>query len=595
MNLNPQQQEAVNTINGALLITAAPGSGKTRVVTERIKNILRQGYSPHDIVAVTFTNSAAHEMEERLKADIEENVVRNLTICTFHRLAMKIIREFGYLIGRDPDFCIYDSSDQLDVIRAIMKDLGMKKPSAENVLKNKHLPKYKVLFGEYHDRLRAANAFDFDMLIESALYLLEERQEVREKMQYKCRFISVDEFQDINEEQYRMTRILSGKWGNVCAVGDCDQNVFSFAGSDVRFMIRFREDFENVKAVAIATTYRCPANVLASAAKLVKNNPNRLDTEPTSIHADGTLQYLVFDNDFEEAAWITRKCESLIGNGSNPSDIAILGRSHRVIDTISQVMRNGGLDVNVCGRTRSLMEETAAKDLHAHLRMLANPHDRFSFRRTMKINGQVPFRNTVAIEALSRAADINLIDATRQYLISKDLDSDYVDKIEGLKSLTFGGIIENIVSDLRIIYEKQHLLTRCRDLTALQLVIGNMVSRDSMITVEDYLEDVAELSAAYDAIEGEEETPGVNLMTVHTAKGLEWPIVFVPALESGSFPVGSNPDPDALEEERRLFYVALTRAKSCAFITRARVRNIWGRDRDSEESPFIKEAGLERL
>jgi len=594
MNLNPQQQEAVDAIEGAVLISAAPGSGKTRVVTERIKNILMQGYSPHDILAVTFTNSAAHEMEDRLRNDLPDEVVRDITICTFHRLAMSIIRQYGFLIGRRPDFSIYDAADQLDIIKSIMKDLGIKKPSAETILKKKGDPKYKVLFTEYRDRLVAVNAFDFDMLIDSAMFILENYDKAREELQYKFRFISIDEFQDVNIDQYRMAKILSGKWKNICVVGDTDQNIFAFNGSDVKFMLRFAQDFNNVKSVTIDTTYRCPSNILSAATSLVRCNINRIDTTPKSIHPDGVMKRLVFESCFEEAAWIADRCQRLLVREYVPDkDIAILCRTHRIAGVISKVLANNGLQVNMCGSTRELMSQTAAQDFNAYVRLIANPYDRFSFRRAVKTpKKDIEWRMVAAIESLSRSAEMNILDAAQDSLSKRGKDFSWVSTIKSLKSLTFIDAASIIKDTLCNFYDSQSLLTRSRDLALIFEVVNDMIRRNNNLTAEEYLEDISELSAQHDATE--KENSGINIMTAHTAKGLEWPFVFVPALEMGTFPIGSNPSQNDIEDERRLFYVALTRAQKGVFVTGCRVREVWGKERETEESLFIREAGLEK-
>jgi len=591
MKLNPEQQTAMETIEGAVLISAAPGSGKTRTVIERIKHILKQGYSPVDILAVTFTNSAAHEMRERLEKDLPEDVVRELTICTFHRLTMQIIRRYGYKIGRKPDFSIYDTDDQLDIIRAIMKDLGIKKPKPESVMKSKNNPKYKMIFTEYRDRLRAVNAFDFDMLIDSAMFILENHEEARKELQHKFRFISVDEFQDVNTDQYRMANILAKEWGNICAVGDTDQNIFSFAGSDVKFMLQFQEEFDNTKVVTIDTTYRCPEAVMGKATDLVKHNPNRLEVTPKTVKAGGVLKRLVFDNDFEEACWIAKQCHRLIDGGeAKDNEIAVLCRTHKVSGTIAQVMRNGGLEVNMCGRTRDLMSQTAAKDFNAYIRLIANQYDKYSLQRVSSApNRDLTWRHLASIEALSRASDVDLLTAAKQYLATKKLDTSWVDEISALKSLTFSEAASTIETILRDFYDTQNLITRSKDLLSLGGVINDMVCKNPHLTAADYLEEIAELSAQNDATS---EKEGVNIMTVHTSKGLEWPFVFVPAMEMGTFPIGSNPNEEALEEERRLFYVALTRAERGVYVTSSRARTFWGKEREVEESLFIAEAGI---
>jgi DNA helicase-2/ATP-dependent DNA helicase PcrA len=353
----------------------------------------------------------------------------------------------------------------------------------------------------------------------------------------------------------------------------------------------FAKDFPSCKTVTIDTTYRCPANISSKAYKLIKHNKHRLDTTPKSVQPDGHIKRLVLDNDFEEASWISNKCKNLINSGIKECDIAILCRTHRVSDNIVRVLQNDGIEINMCGRTKDLMSQSAARDFNSYVHLITNPYDKLSFRRVLKApDKKMEWRKIAAIESLSRSAEINLLEASKRHLEGKE-EIDWLRSIFRLKDLTFEEASSIIKDTLNEFYESRKLLTRSRDLSSVFEVIQTMIRRDKNITAEEYLEDISELSSQHDALEPEHN--GINVMTVHTSKGLEWPFVFVPSMEMGSFPIGSNPDPDSLEEERRLFYVAITRAQKGIFITSARVRNVWGKERESCESLFVNEAGLE--
>jgi DNA helicase-2/ATP-dependent DNA helicase PcrA len=589
MNLNPKQREAVETIDGPVLVVSAPGSGKTRVVTERIKNILRNGASPADILAIAFTNSAAREMKDRLVKDLGETA-NKLTICTFHKLAIKIIRTYGHLLGYRPDFTIYDENDQLDIVRVVMKDMGLKKPKADRVLRNLREIKYKDIFMEYRDRLKAANAFDFDMLIEVSLVLLQNFKQVKEDLSYRYRYISIDEFQDINRLQYLMAKVLSSRWKNICAVGDPSQNIFTFQGADIQYILNLNNVYPGLRTVTNDTTFRCPSNVLHHADVLVRHNKNRLITNPTTSNPEGVIQIVPLQDSFEEAAWIANKCKELHDNGLAYREMAVLYRLHRLREEIQACLRAQKIPTVVCGRTKHFFQEPVIKEFHFYLRVLNNFYDDLSFKNIVNVPPRgINWRHIAKIEIFARAADMSIVGGAIQYFKNQNMDASWLEEIVSWKDLTFIDQVGRVRDTLQKHYDSQDLLTRCDQLQALQEFINNWRRQNIDCGLKEYLEDISELSAQDDIV-SEDDEDAVQLMTIHTAKGLEFPAVFVPGLEEGTFPVlRASITDEEIEEERRLFYVAITRTEQMLYLTYARKREYWGREKEMDPSRFLSE------
>lgn len=605
MELNENQRKAVETIDGQVLVIASPGSGKTRVVIERIKNIISKNFNPKDILAIAFTRSAAAEMKKRLAESLPEQVVNQMTICTFHSLAVKIIREYGSLLGYRSGFSIYDETDQLDVVKQVMKDLNLKKPKPEHVVRRLSENKFATIRDEYRDRLKGSNAFDFDGLMSTALYLLKTHQHVRDTYSYKFRFVSVDEFQDLNAQQYEMAMILAGHWGNICAVGDPDQNIMTFQGSNVRYILGFKNDCKDLTEITIDRCYRCPKNLLKAAHELITNNRQRLEKEAVSDIEDGAYLHYSAHDEFEEGAMIAKFLTSAMKDmaserpeGVKLSDVAILVRTHRQKGPILEALKQAGIPVNICGRTVQFYGQPAVKDFLAYLRILENPHDIFSFRKLANApDRKVSWIDLMKLEAHCRATNLDCIDGAITYFRNKKQPDEMTAReFETIKrwreQLTPPEQVAMVSGTLKAYYKSMSLDTRCTqmDLALERYKIAAQETGDDSIAA--HLELVSELTAQDDAND-EDEVDAVQIMTIHTAKGLEFPVVIVPGMEDGIFPISAaDNDLDEMEQERRLFYVAITRAQSAILTTRAKNRNGWKGMEPMDESGFLEELGM---
>jgi DNA helicase-2/ATP-dependent DNA helicase PcrA len=589
MNLNSEQIQAVQTTEGPLLIAAAPGSGKTRIITERVLRLLDIGVAPDDILAITFTNAAAGEMRTRLAAGVEEDILARLTICTFHKLAIKIIREYGFLIGYKKGFSIYDENDQLDILKSVMQDLNIKDVKPEKVLKSKDHPKFKIVFKEYEQRLKAANAFDYDGLIETAVALLE-IERVKADLSYKYRYIHVDEFQDTNHLQYKLVSALASKWNNLCVVGDGNQAIYGFQGADVKWLLSFGTVYPQAKTVTIDTVYRCPNNVLSLSNELIKNNTDRLITNPKTDNGPGEYQHMSCDSPFEEAAWIASTCKNLVSSGTNPSQIAVLYRTHRLRAEIESTLKKAGFEINVCGKTKHLMQETAIREFHSYLRLFQNPNDIQNFRRVASIGEySMSWKDIVKCEALATASDVGCLEACVKYLAKENRDFVWASDLLSISKKSFMAQVFDTTTILSKFYGDKKLFTRVDLLSAVNSYIKIWMQSGRGSTLDEYLSDLSELGAQEDL---RNTTPhnGINLLTIHTAKGLEFDVVFVAGLEQGTLPINYKNDKD-LQEERRLFYVAITRAKKALFTSYSRTRYFGDNEREMEPSEFLKEIG----
>ena len=601
ITLNDNQKLAVETIEGPVLVVANPGSGKTRVVTERVKHILDKGFSPSQILAIAFTRAAATEMRHRLSEDLPWGVVRLMTITTFHGLAVRILRENGHRLGYRTNFSIYDERDQLDVLTQVLRDMNIKQPKAETVLDQLDALKFTDVKREYRDRVRGNNAMDFDMLIENALTLLGQ-QDVIDNYSFKFRFISVDEFQDVNNKQYTIAKLLSSHWNNLCAVGDPDQNIMTFQGSNIRHILDFTVDFPTAKIIYLDKCYRCPINILQSASKLIKNNRERLDKTITTDNAAGEVRVLAFENELEESLWIATKCKELYNLGVKFGSMAILARTHKLKNALLHDIKAAGVPINVCGRTEEFFKQPAVCQFLDYLKVIHNPFDAFSFRRIINSpNRDTNYIDILKSESFTRAGNFNCVEGARIYFTDqRHANQKIVELCETLAALakdpapTAVNAIGKMLMDH---YTATNLVTR-------KAQIGEALHRyctyDDTTTdppIEEFLQYVGELDAQEDAHKVDPAAPvedAVKIMTCHTAKGLEFPAIFIPGMEQGIFPISAaNRDIDEMEQERRLFFVGITRAEQMLFVTRARQRQTWGKEEQREPSLFLEEFSLE--
>ena len=628
--LNAAQQEAVEHVHGPLLVLAGAGSGKTRVLTTRIAALIdRHGVPPERIFAVTFTNKAAGEMKHRIGRLLGRDP-SGLWIGTFHSLSARLLRREAELLGFTRQFTIYDEDDRLSLIRRLMDQRGhstkMFAPRAVQSLisaaKNRMVPPSELAAGSPFDRLaavaadlytalgpalKAANAMDFDDLMLHPLTLFREHPDRLRAYQQRFGFILVDEFQDTNRAQYALIRLL-GAHGNVCAVGDDDQSIYGWRGADVRNMQDFLTDFPGAKLVRLEENYRSTQIVLDAANGVIAENSGRIGKTLTTRRRGGeTVTLLAAADERDEAEWVVRELERRSAAGDwRYAEMAVLYRTNAQSRALEEAFRRAGLPYRLIGAI-SFYERREVKDLLAYLRLVANPSDDEAFLRavgvprrglgdtSLSILGQTALQWSKSLLATARAGDRipelrpNVREAFRSF-------AGFIDGLaERASSLAPAEVLEHVIRAIdyeAVLHaegpEGADRWENVRELVASAADWSEEVSDDpeSGTPLERFLAEAALLSSAETVIGNEE---GVTLMTLHTAKGLEWPVVVLTGLEHGLFPLArSEEQPGGLEEERRLCYVGLTRAKDKLYLTWARARRRGGELRPGIPSRFLK-------
>jgi DNA helicase-2/ATP-dependent DNA helicase PcrA len=628
--LNPAQREAVDHVHGPILVLAGAGSGKTRVLTTRIATLIeRHGVPPHRIFAVTFTNKAAGEMKDRIGRLLGRDP-SGLWIGTFHSLSARLLRREAELLGFTRQFTIYDEDDRLGLIKRLMDRQGhsakMFPPRAVQSLvsaaKNRMLPPSELAAGAPFDRLavvaadvyqalapalKAANAMDFDDLMLHPLTLFRDHPDRLRAYQQRFGFILVDEFQDTNRAQYQLIRLL-GAHGNVCAVGDDDQSIYGWRGADVRNMQDFFTDFPGAKLVRLEENYRSTQIVLDAANGVIAENTGRIGKTLTTRRRGGELVTLLAAADErDEAEWVVRELERRSAAGEwRYTEMAVLYRTNAQSRAMEEAFRRAGIPYRLIGAI-SFYERREVKDLLAYLRLVANAADDEAFLRavgvprrglgetSLSILGQTALQWSKPLLATARAADgipdlrPNVREAFRTF--ARFIDG----LVEGAARLAPADVLEHVIRGIdyeAVLHaegpEGSDRWENVRELLASAANWSEEVNDDpeSGTPLERFLAEAALLSSA-ETVVGNEE--GVTLMTLHTAKGLEWPVVVLTGLEHGLFPLArAEEQPDGLEEERRLCYVGLTRAKDKLYLTWARARRRGGELRPGIPSRFLK-------
>jgi len=585
MLLNKEQQEAVDNIDGPSLIIAGAGSGKTRVLTQRVVKLINEGASPSDILCVTFTRNAAKEMRERLEKDLGKDKIKGLWIDTFHGLSVKILRAYAPLIGFTEMFSIYDRRDSLEIAKGVLEDLNIKmKPETfmesmrAGQLATKRLPAEQ----EYYERLAKNNAIDFDGLITKAIWLLENKDEVREHYQHRFRYVMVDEYQDINDKQFKLATLLANKWKNFCAVGDPNQTIFSFQGANVKHIQGFTTEFPTSSVFYLNQNYRCPKDLVDAATRLISNNYQPFNAVPFSEkNRKLPIQSQTCISSNDEAALIAHKVQDLMDSGEEPAEIAILCRTHAQRSVIETAMQANGIPCKYIGTNLSFNSLEEVRLFQSYLRLKLNPRDTHSFRAVCNIPQRGLMNMDIyRIEAKARALDVDLISASRIY-------ADEAKKHNGLAEFMEKSLYD-IVDTLCMWYDNQGLRMKSRNIrkafNEFQQYLEIAGPEHLATGIEAYLQAVTDMTAQDDL----DKDKSVKIMTVHTAKGLEFDHVFIPGCEDNVFPI-SKGDPSDLEEERRLFYVACTRAKEKLYLFSATRREWYGRSMEMNPSQFLEE------
>ena len=625
--LNNKQAEAVKTLTGPMLILAGAGSGKTKTLTHRIANIIENGTASEEILALTFTNKAAKEMRERLAIILERNANDHFFMPymgTFHGICVKILRLKGEAIGINPNFVIYDESDKASLIKKITKELKLDPKKVQpkivisaisNAKNNMINPEdYRLsanwgiqqdiaeIYTRYEIEKAKANALDFDDLILKVVELLKSQPEVRKYWQNKFKHILIDEYQDTNRAQYSIIKMLVNSEQNICVVGDDWQSIYSWRGADYQIILNFERDFPNAKIIKLEQNYRSTENILTAAHKVIAKNKSRSEKELFTELGKGEPVKLQSANDEdEEASKIAGQIFSLKTVGlRNYNDFAILYRTNAQSRTLETAMRHYQIPYKIFGGTR-FYDRKEVKDIIAYLRVVYNPLDRVAFERIANVParslGKVSLDKFMNWQS-NNGMDIvsSLITATELTTLSPRARASLVGLGELFRECQLmlennsipSKIIEYILDKTNYLYSEN--LTEDEQKDREEIISGLVTDAKAYADLSDFLENAALMSSS----DGSSSSDEVVLMTLHSAKGLEFPVVFLAGMEEGLFPHSRVYDggKEELEEERRLCYVGMTRAKEELILSYASSRAIFGQRNYNNPSRFIAEAEI---
>lgn len=619
-NLNDKQKEAVLYNDGPLLIIAGAGAGKTKTLTSKIAYIIDEHLAtPYNILAITFTNKAAKEMRDRLYLLIGDEA-RKLQVSTFHSFGLKLLRENYELLGYDRNFVIMDSDDSLTVVKKIIKDLDYdpkvynpkairnKISSCKNeLISAKAYERYAVsdyeqviqkVYEKYEKKLQQNNSVDFDDLLILPIKLFREYQDVLEKYQNLYQYVLIDEYQDTNQAQYILTKMISEKNRRITCVGDDSQSIYSFRGANYKNILNFENDYRDAKTILLEQNYRSTGNILDAANQVIKNNRDRKDKNLWTNKGPGEkIKYYRAYNERDEAQYVIRKIKELVNRNVEYKDIAVLYRTNAQSRVVEEEMLKENLPYRVIG-SFYFYSRKEIKDLIAYLRLIHNSKDNVSLLRV--INTPKRGIGLKTIENLTTKADtegISIYDA-----IESGKELEFKKTIEKLKSvaedLTLTELIDKVLdaSGMKKELESEQTLeaeVRLENLEEFKSITKAFEEKEGLISLEDFL---LEISLVSDVEEYKDDPNRISLMTVHSVKGLEFDHVFVIGMEEGLFPhMNSLMENVALEEERRLCYVAITRARDDLHLVNARRRTLFGKEQVNPVSRFISEINPDLL
>ncbi len=619
-NLNKEQKKAVLYNEGPLLILAGAGSGKTKVLTTKIAYLIKEkNISPYEILAITFTNKAAKEMKERVENLIGEEA-RFIQISTFHSFGLKLLRENCKTLGYDSNFVIMDSDDSLVIVKKIMKDLNYDiKQFSPKAVKNKisscknelmspnDYEKYVAgdfdqiildVYRKYEEKLKSSNAVDFDDLLLLPIKLFRKHKDILEMYQNRYKYILIDEYQDTNEAQYILSKMISAKYKNICVVGDADQAIYGFRGANYKNILNFEKDYSNALSIKLEQNYRSTKNILDAANCVIRNNQSRKEKNLWSTKGDGekVTYYRAYDQ-LDEAHQVASFIKKIQDSGKSLSQVAILYRTNAQSRVMEEELLKDSIPYHIVGGL-SFYSRKEIKDLLAYLKLIYNEKDDVSFLRV--INTPKRGIGLKTIQALQTKADINnssLFDAIdggkeqsfKDLILSLKKVSETVSLTELIdKVLDASGIRKELEAEKSIEAE-----VRLENLKEFKSITKAFEERLGLVSLEDFL---YEISLVNDKDEYSEARDKVSLMTVHSVKGLEFDIVFVIGLEEGIFPhMNSLYSSYDVEEERRLCYVAITRAREKLYLFNARRRVLFGNEQINPPSRFLGEIDKDLL
>lgn len=629
--LNDKQKEAVLATDGPCLVIAGAGSGKTKVLTHKIAYDIESGIKPWNILAITFTNKAANEMKERIEKLIGD-AAKDLWMGTFHSICVRILRRYIDRIGYKTDFVIFDTSDQKTLIKECLKTLKvddkiftdrgvlseisngkneMLEPKAYGVKYAGDFRKKTIaeIYELYQRRLRENNAIDFDDIINFTIKILSENPDVLDYYTEKFKYILVDEYQDTNKAQFTLVSLLASKYGNVTAVGDNDQGIYSFRGADISNILNFERDFPGTRIIKLEQNYRCTGNILKAANAVIKHNENKYDKKLWTENEEGHLPCIYCGEDeYDEGRYIVEQINHLkTEEYYKNSDFTILYRMNAQSRAIEDILMREGIPYKVIGGLK-FYERKEIKDIIAYLRLIHNSADNLSLKRI--INEPKRGIGKTSIEQIQEISDktgnsmYEIIRNAQEYGLTRVFSNsrDFIEQIEYLKSkkdeLKISDLIKETLNKTEYTkaLENENSVeaeTRIENIEEFLTVAIEFEEESADNTLAEFLENIT-LSSDIDGMEDQDDL--VTLMTLHSAKGLEFPVVFLVGMEEGIFPgYKTIGEPQALEEERRLFYVGITRAKQYLYLTCAKHRTIFGSTSYNQVSRFVKEIPEELL
>lgn len=625
--LNKEQALAVQTTDGPMLILAGAGSGKTKVLTCRIAHLLQHGVAPYRILAITFTNKAAAEMRERVDRMAGE-AAKDVWLFTFHAFCARLLRrDIDKLEGYGNNFAIYDTSDAQNVVKQVLKEMNLDEKrfqpaglcarisSAKNQLLSPvdyakaandfYEEKAAQIYASYQEKLRQNNALDFDDLLLLTVQLLQENAEVREKYQDKFQYIMVDEYQDTNHVQYLLTKLLAGRHRNICVVGDADQSIYGWRGADIQNILDFEKDYPDAKLIKLEQNYRSTQVILDAANAVIENNTGR---KPKNLWTDnGTgreITYFQAMDERDEARFVIEQLQRLQQEENmRLGDMAVLYRTNTQSRVFEEMLIKSGISYNMVGGMK-FYERKEIKDILAYLRVIFNPNDSLSLLRIINVPRRGIGDATLGrLQAYAAENGLHLFEVLSNAAAVPGLNSRFVGKLDELSGIIFElmgeaeevpvkQLIEDVMQRTGYLEELQlsknvQDQSRVDNLMELLSVAEDFAKGGEENTLENFLANVALVSDIDDAELGED---AVTLMTLHSAKGLEFPVVFLAGMEEGIFPHARTlMDEEEIEEERRLCYVGITRAEKYLFMSNARMRTIYGHTVSYPPSRFLQE------
>lgn len=612
--LNKEQREAVTTTEGPLLVLAGAGSGKTRVLTTRIAYLIEEvGIAPEHILAITFTNKAAKEMKDRV-FQMLGGIAYQIQISTFHSFGLLIVRENVDMLGYQSNFTILDSDDSLTVIKKIMKEMGLdQKEYNPRAIKNRISGaknemlspiqyeqfantdfEQKVLdvYYAYEKKLKATNSVDFDDLLLLPLQLFKDHPNLLQDYQERFQYILVDEYQDTNMAQYLLIKMISARYKNVCVVGDNDQSIYSFRGANYRNILNFEKDYKKPKVIMLEENYRSTKNILNAANGVIQNNKERKDKNLWTHNEEGDkVVYHRSTDEKDEAFYVTHEIQKLLLKGIAPEQIAVLYRTNAQSRSIEDVLLRENIPYKVIG-SFYFYNRKEIKDLIAYMKLIYNPKDDTSLLRIINTPKRGIGAKTIEhLTEKARIEGISLFDAIEsgkemqfkqliETLIAEKDNSSLTELVDLI--LSQSGMREELESE-----KSMEADIRLENLEEFKTITKNFEERNGIISLDEFL---MEISLVTDIEEHKNRTDVVTLMTVHSAKGLEFDYVFMIGLEEGIFPhQNSFLEADGIEEERRLCYVAMTRARKKLWLVNAKRRTLYGMDHMNPPSRFLQE------